>query len=83
VNDWQPIETVPNNVFDVLAKHYDASTDQFWEARFAGCVQVDGRILWASPFFGDERSVDLVAAGYRPTYWMHIPEPPAQPVEEK
>jgi hypothetical protein len=77
---WQDIATepVPNNVFDVLAKYYDAGLDQFLIARLTGCVQVDGRILWPEPFptLPQPGRVDIVAAGYRPVMWAHIPDMP-------
>jgi hypothetical protein len=77
---WQDIATepVPNNVFDVLAKYYDAGLDQFLIARLTGCVQVEGRILWQEPFptIPNPGRVDIVAAGYRPVMWAHIPDMP-------
>lgn len=74
--DWQPIETAPNNVFDVLAKYWDASLDTFLVRRFIDCVQVEGQI-YAATVNGQFKLVD---AGYRPTHWAHIPElPPTSP----
>lgn len=73
--NWEPIETVPDNVFDVLAKKWDAALDIFTEHRFAGCVRNDDVIMWCSPF-GDGTSVRLTDAGYRPTHWMPLPGPP-------
>lgn len=72
---WQPMSTVPNNVFDVLAKKWDAALDSFTYHRFSGCVLVDDAVIWCSPFPGDGLSVKLTDAGYRPEYWMDIPDP--------
>lgn len=72
---WKSINTVPNNVFDVLAKKWDAALDTFIYTRFANCVQVDGEIIWGPVGFKPERLVDL---GYRPIYWMNIPDLPKE-----
>lgn len=71
---WQPIETVPNNVFDVLAKYYDASLDKFLYRRFPDCVIVVSEIF--TPLLPD--GVSLTKAGYRPTHWRHIPDLPEE-----
>jgi len=68
MNGWQTIDTVPNNVFDVLAKYYDASLDKFLYRRFPDCVIVNNLIL--------SNGNCLTEAGYRPMYWRDIPELP-------
>lgn len=65
---WQPIETVPNNVFDVIAKYWDAALDRFLVRRVCDCVLVNGEV-----FAGEQRLTDL---GLRPTHWRHLPDPP-------
>lgn len=77
--EWQPIETVPNNVFDVLARYWDAGLDKFLVRRFIDCVKVDEEIFAAS---GDTQ-VKLTAMGFRPTHWMHIPELPTGAVGDR
>lgn len=72
MNGWQPIETVPNNVFDVLAKYYDAALDKFLYRRFTDCVIVNEYIF--SALLPD--GVSLTKAGFRPTHWRDIPELP-------
>lgn len=76
--EWKRIEdeAPPNDVFDVLARKWDAALDIFTIHRFAGCVQVNGAIIWGSPFFGDFQKFVLTEAGYRPVYWMPLPPPP-------
>lgn len=71
---WQPIETVPNNVFDVLAKCYDAGLDRFLYRRFTDCVIVADEIY--CPLLPE--GVSLTKAGFRPTHWRHIPEMPEE-----
>ncbi len=75
MSDWQLIESIapPNNVFDVLAKYWDAGLDKFLLRRITDCVQVDGEICTGS---WDDKPVRLVDRGYRATHWMPIPEPP-------
>ena len=72
MNGWQPIETVPNNVFDVLAKYYDAGLNKFMYRRFTDCVIVVSEIF--CPLLPD--GVSLTKAGFRPTHWRNIPEIP-------
>lgn len=72
---WQPIETAPNDIIDVIAKHYDAALDIFISTRWANCVLVDGDVLWSPPYAVEP--MKLTAHGYRPTHWMCIPKPPA------
>ncbi len=74
---WKPMQSVPNNGFDVLVIYWDAGLDQFLCTRFAGCVKVDDRILWATPSPNSRGAVDLVEAGYRPVRWAHIPKMPS------
>ena len=74
--EWQPIETVPNDVFDVLAKYYCAHMDTFMYARFTGCIQVNSVIYWAWPGARPLEHYNLVENGYKPTHWMPIPELP-------
>lgn len=82
LNGWRDdIDNVPNNVFDVMAKKWDAALDTFTSHRFAGCVQVDGQILWSSPFHVDP--VKLTDMGYRPTHWAPLPSPPLHPGDGK
>ncbi len=82
-NGWcdvgEDMADIPNDCFDVIAKYYDAGLDQFMIVRLPGCVRVDERIIWGSPFPGDESRIDLLKHGYRPTHWRLIPEPPARP----
>lgn len=72
MSNWQPIETVPNNVFDLLAKYYDAGLDRFLYRRFPDCVEVAGQFF--SPLLPDGCS--LSKAGFRATHWMDIPTLP-------
>lgn len=72
MSEWQPIETAPNNVFDVLAKYWDAGLDKFLYRRFIDCVKVDGEIF-VGQNNGQQR---LVECGFKPTHWMDIPELP-------
>lgn len=74
---WQPIETAPNDVFDVLAKSYDPVLDDFILIRFTGCIKVNDRIIWASPL-QISLKYDLMECGVRPVYWMPLPAPPAK-----
>ena len=74
MTNWQPIETAPNNVFDVVAKCWDAALDRFFYRRFVDCVKVDGEIVAA---VGDQQ-VRLTDHGYKPTHWMDIPELPPE-----
>lgn len=65
---WQPIETAPNNVFDVIAKYWDAEMDRFLIRRVCDCVLVNNEVC-----------VDgkrLTQLGFRATHWMDIPTPP-------
>ena len=71
---WQPIATVPNNVFDVLAKYWDAELDRFMYRRFIDCVKTEGTI-WAA---SGDKQVKLTAMGFSPTHWMDIPELPPE-----
>ena len=72
LNGWHPIETVPNNVFDVLARYWDASLDMFLYRRFADCVLVNDQICT-----GELPNVSVLTAhGFRPEYWMPIPTLP-------
>ena len=75
-NGWYTFETMPNGVFDVLAKSYDAGLDIFLTQRFANCVQVDGRVFWAAPVPMTPERIDMQHYGYRPTHWRDIPNPP-------
>lgn len=72
MSDWKPIETVPNNVFDVLAKYYDAKLDTFLYRRFPDCVTVNNEFF--TPLLPPGTS--LSQAGYRATHWMDIPTLP-------
>lgn len=72
MNGWEPIATVPNNVFDVLARYWDAGQDKFLYRRFADCVLVNDQICTGSL---PNVSV-LTAHGFRPEYWRHTPLPP-------
>ncbi len=73
MNAWQPIETAPNDVFDVIAKYWDAGLDKFLLRRITDCVKVDDEIC-ASDWSGNGKR--LAEMGYRATHWMPIPEPP-------
>lgn len=80
---WRLItdEPCPNDVFDVIAKYYDPVFDRFLIQRFAGCIQVDGVVMWCNPFrkfgdFADLQPIKLVEHGYRPTHWQPFPSPP-------
>lgn len=73
---WLPIETAEGAFFDVIAKYWDAGLDIFLVQRFTCVFKQDNRFIWPSPFPGDSKGVDLVSAGYRPTHWAPIPEPP-------
>lgn len=72
MNGWNPIETVPNNVFDVLAKYYDAGLDRFFYRRFTDCVMINDQIF--CPLLPD--GVSLTKAGFKPTHWRDIPSLP-------
>lgn len=69
LHGWNPIETVPNNVFDVLAKYYDAAFDRFLYRRFTDCVIVNDSIFSAVLPDG----LSLAKAGFRATHWRDIP----------
>lgn len=80
---WHAIdaEPIPNTVFDVVAKYYEATLDRFLMRRFTNCVQVDGVVLWGNPFDtlstpGGSKPIRLTDHGFRPIYWMHVPEGP-------
>lgn len=70
---WQLIETAPNNVFDVLAKYWDAGLDKFLYRRFIDCVKVDSEIYSGTV----NGQIKLTECGFKPTHWMDIPELPA------
>lgn len=70
--EWQPIESAPNNVFDVLARYWDAALDKFLYRRFIDCVKVNDQIYIGQ---GDKQE-RLVDHNFQPLYWMHIPELP-------
>ena len=72
MSDWQQIETVPNNVFDVMAKYWDAGLDKFLYRRFVDCVKVNDEIYAATA----NGQVKLVECGFKPTHWRHIPDLP-------
>lgn len=72
--EWQPIETVPNNVFDVLARYWDAGLDKFLYRRFTDCVLVDDQVC-ANTSNGVGRLVD---GGFKPERWMEIPSLPEE-----
>jgi len=71
MSEWQPIETAPNNVFDVLAKYWDAPLDRFLFRRICDCVLVNGEV------YNGPDGKRLIDCGYKPTHWMNIPELPA------
>jgi hypothetical protein len=70
---WQPIETVPNDVFDVIAKHWDAALDIFLLRRICECVKVNDEIYVG---LVDGKQAKLTDLGYKATHWMPIPDPP-------
>lgn len=74
--EWHLIEKepLPNDVFDVLAKYYDASSNKFLVERITNCVQVDGYVR--SMINGEARF--LLDCGFRPIYWMELPTPPKE-----
>lgn len=85
MTEWYLIDDVPiaNTVFDVIAKYYDPKMDRFWVQRFTDCIQVDGVVVWHSPFDKFYQSetrdaVRLVDHGYRPTHWMEAPNGPLE-----
>lgn len=75
MSGWTNIadEPPPNNVFDVIAKYWDAGLDKFLMRRITDCVQVDGQICTGDGSGNGKRLVDI---GYLATHWMPIPEPP-------
>ena len=69
---WQPIETAPNNVLDVLVKTWDAGLDKFFYRRICDCVLQGGEV-YAGP-----EGKKLTDCGLKPTHWMHIPDMPPE-----
>ena len=74
---WQPIETVPNDVFDVIAKYWDANLDMFLIRRLCNCVKVNDEIYIGT--VDSKQQAKLTDLGYRATHWMPIPDPPLMP----
>lgn len=74
MNGWHTlaVNPVPNDVFDALAKYYDAGLDRFLYRRFTDCVIVNDQIFTAILPEG----VSLAKAGYRVTHWCEIPKLP-------
>lgn len=64
---------IPNTIFDVLAKYYDATLDKMVLRRFCDCIQVDGRVAVTSV---ERTTVELINVGWFPVFWMEAPEPP-------
>ncbi len=76
VSKWQPIESVEGAFFDVIAKYWDAGLDVFLIQRFTCVFKQEDRFIWPSPFPNSIQNIDLIAAGFRPTHWMPMPEMP-------
>lgn len=76
--EWRPMATAPNNVIDVLAKYYDAGLDKFLYRRFPDCVSVNEQFFTLLLPDG----VSLTQAGFKPIFWMHVPDlPDESPIE--
>lgn len=74
MSEWQPIETAPNNLFDVVAKYWDAALDVFAYRRVCDCALVNGCVVTQ----GKNGPVRLDEVGLKATHWMHIPELPPE-----
>ena len=72
------VDPAPNDVFDVLAKWWDATIDCFLIKRFANCIQVNGVVMWSNPLhtFPNSEPVKLTDCGFRATHWMLTPKAP-------
>jgi hypothetical protein len=74
VNEWQPIETAPNDLAYESGRRVDLWVrieSSGYEFRAPNCFRRNG--MWLS----DHHSWELKFAGWKPLYWMHPPDPPA------
>ena len=64
---------IPNTIFDVLAKCFDAGLDRMVLRRITDCFQVCDRVHTATL---DGQPLELTKLGLVPVFWMEAPEPP-------
>ena len=71
LNEWQPIETAPNNKSILVYARWD------WDGMDRPSDEYEAVVAWSEGgSFWSETNNPYTDKAYKPTHWMPLPKPP-------